>query len=150
MTSTTVPSVATSRLPFTRVLLAGVIAIVLSVIANLVVRWLGMLVASVPADFVPLATFQPTIIYTTLFLVVATLIFALINRFTSNPIRVWYIVAPIGLLVSLLPDVLLLVNPSGIPQVGTATTGAVLILMAMHLVGFVITMWVFTRWAPRT
>ena len=131
-------------------LLAGVIAIVLSVVANLVVRWLGMLIITVPADFIPLATIQPTIIFTTLFLVVATLVFAVINRFTSNPIRVWTIVGTIGFVISLLPDVMLLFNPASMQAVGTVTTGAVVILIAMHVVGFAITMWVFTRWAPRT
>jgi hypothetical protein len=152
MSTAAITPTASARIPFTRVLLAGLIAIAGSVIANVIVLWLGVRLFNVPADFYPTMTIQPTIIFTTLFLVVATAVFAVINRFTANPIRVWTIVATIGLIVSLIPDFMLLINPAamstGMPM-GTITLGGVAILILMHLVGFAIMMWAFTRWAPR-
>jgi hypothetical protein len=139
---------SSNRLSLNRILLAGVIAIVASVIANLIVRWLGLLVVESPPDFQPLASVAPTIIFTTLFLVIATAIFALINRFAGNPLRTFTVVAIVALLLGLVPDIMLLVNPEAIGM-GTPSLGAVLILILMHFVAFYITMWVFTRWAPQ-
>lgn len=134
------------KLPFSRVMLAGVIAIVGSVIANLVVFWVGGMIVQPNPDFQPLASPMPTIIFTTLFLVVATAVYAIINAFTRNPVRVWTIVAWIALIVGLIPDIMMIVNPAPSPM-GTPTLPAVLVLIVMHFVAFAITMWAFTKWA---
>lgn len=97
-----------SKLPFSRVLAAGGIAIVGSVIANLVVYFVGRMLVNPPADFQPLASPMPTIIFTTLFLVVATAIFAMINAWSSNRARVFTIVAVIALIVGFIPVVSLI------------------------------------------
>jgi hypothetical protein len=138
--------VASAKLPFSRVMLAGLIAIVGSVIANLIVYWLGGMIAQPPADFMPLASPGPTIIFTTGFLVIATAIYAVINAFARNPVRVWTIVAWVALLVGLIPDLLLLINPAAMGM-GTPSLGVVLVLIVMHFVAFAITMWAFTKWA---
>lgn len=137
-----------SKLPFSRVLAAGGIAIVGSVIANLVVYFVGRMLVNPPADFQPLASPMPTIIFTTLFLVVATAIFAMINAWSSNRARVFTIVAVIALIVGFIPDIMLIVSPESSPM-GTPTLGAVLVLIVMHFVAFAITMWSFLTWAPR-
>ena len=147
MTSTST-NVQTSKLPFSRVLAAGGIAIVGSVIANLVVYFVGRMLVQPPADFQPLASPMPTIIFTTFFLVVATAVFAMINAWSSNRARVFTIVAVIALIVGFIPDIMLLVGPESSPM-GTPTTGAVLVLIVMHFVAFAITMWSFLKWAPR-
>ena len=134
------------KLPLSRVLLAGVVAIVGSVIANLIVFWLGGMIVQPPADFMPLASPGPTIIFTTGFLVIATAVYAVINAFTRNPVRVWTIVAWVALLVGLIPDLMLLINPAAMGM-GTPSLGVVLVLIVMHFVAFAITMWAFTKWA---
>lgn len=146
-TSTTTPP-ASGKLPFSRVLAAGGIAIVGSVIANLVVYYLGRMIVNPPADFQPLASPMPTIIFTTLFLVVATAVFAMINAWSSNRARVFTIVAVIALVLGFIPDIMLIVSPESSPM-GTPTLGAVLVLIVMHFVAFAITMWSFLTWAPR-
>jgi hypothetical protein len=149
MTATTgSPTTASKKVPFGRALMAGGITIILSIVANLLVRWIGMLILPVDPSFLPLATWQPTVIFTTLFLVVATIVFLLINAFTSNPPRVFTIVASVALVISLLPDLMLLINPTAMP-VGTPTLGAVIILIAMHIVGYLIAIWAFTKWAQQ-
>lgn len=138
--------VPATRLPFSRVLLAGLVAIVGSVIANLAVYWIGRTVAQPNADFQPLASPIPTILFTTLFLMAATAVYAVINAFTRNPVRVWRIVAWIVLVVGLIPDILMIVDPASFPM-GTPTVPAALVLIVMHFVAFAITMWAFTKWA---
>lgn len=147
--STTTAITRSQKLPFSRVLLAGGVAIVGSIVANLIVYWIGGMIAQPNPDFQPLASPIPTIIFTTMFLIVATAVYAVINAFTRDPVRVWTIVAWIALIVSLIPDLLLLINPSAMPM-GIPTLGAVLVLIVMHIVAFAITMWAFTKWAhPR-
>lgn len=147
--STTTAITRSQKLPFSRVLLAGGVAIVGSLVANLIVYWIGGMIAQPNPDFQPLASPIPTIIFTTMFLIVATAVYAVINAFTRDPVRVWTIVAWIALIVSLIPDLLLLINPSAMPM-GIPTLGAVLVLIVMHIVAFAITMWAFTKWAhPR-
>jgi hypothetical protein len=137
-----------SRIPLSRVLLAGVIASAASIVANLILRWLGMALIDVPADFMPLATTLPVIQFTVIYLIIAVIVFALINRFTRDPVRIFRIVAIVALIISLIPDIMLLVNPGAMPM-GTVTFSAVVILILMHLVSFAIVWWAFTIWAPQ-
>jgi len=133
-------------LPLSRVLLAGLVAIAGSVVANLLIYWLGVMLVQPNPDFQPLATPIPTILFTTVFLVLATAVYAAINAFTRNPVRVWTIVAWIALIVGLIPDILMIVDPASFPM-GTPTVASALLLIVMHLVAFAITMWAFTKWA---
>lgn len=149
MTANAAVSTSVRKVSFLRGVLAGVIAIAGSIVANLIVRWLGMLVLPVDPSFMPLATLQPTIFFTTVFLLLATVIFLIVNAFSKNPGRIFAIVATVALVISLVPDILLLVNPSALP-LGTVTWGAVLILIVQHIVAYAITVWAFTRWAIRS
>jgi hypothetical protein len=139
-------NVASGKLPFSRVLMAGGVAIVGSVIANLIIFWIGGMIAQPNPDFQPLASPMPTIIFTVGFLVIATIVYALINAFTSNPVRVWTIVAWVAFIVGLIPDIMLIVAPDAMPM-GTPTLLSVIVLIVMHIAAFAITMWAFTKWA---
>jgi len=149
MAAASIQTKSNSKLTFSRSLLAGAIAIALSVIANLVIRWLGLLIVPVDPGFMPLSTWQPVAIMTTLFLVVATIVFLVINAFAANPPRVFSIVALIALIISLIPNVLMLFNSAPLPNLGTPTPGAAIILMLQHVAAYAITVWAFTRWAPQ-
>lgn len=131
------------------VVMATTITILLSIAANLVVRAAGMAVIDVPDDFLPLATIGPVILFTTLFISTAGMVFWIITRQAKNPLRAWTITAWIALFFTFLPDLGLLVNPGAIP-VGTSSPGAVLILIVMHLVSFAIVMLVLPRFAARS
>ena len=141
-----ISTAAPAQLPLSRVLLAGLVAIAGSVVANLLIYWLGVMLVQPNPDFQPLATPIPTILFTTVFLVLATAVYAAINAFTRNPVRVWTIVAWIALIVGLIPDILMIVDPASFPM-GTPTVTSALLLIVMHLVAFAITMWAFTKWA---
>ena len=148
MSAAAIQTKSARKLSFTRVLLAGGIAIAASVAANLIIRWLGLLVLPVDPTFMPLSTWQPTAIFTTMFLVLATVVFLIINAFAANPPRVFTLVATVALVLSLIPDALFLINPSAMPM-GTPTPGAVIILVIQHLTAYAITLWSFTRWAQQ-
>ena len=148
MTAATIQAKSARKLSFTRVLMAGAIAIVGSIVANLIIRWLGMLLLPVDPSFMPLNSFAPTILFTTIFLVLATVVFLVINAFAANPPRTFTIVATVALVLSLIPDSMFLINPSAMPM-GTPTLGALIILVAQHIAAYLITLWAFTRWAPQ-
>lgn len=139
---------AVTRLPLTRVAQAGLLAIVAAVVVNVVIWWIGSMLVQPPADFMPLASPGPTIMFTTVFLVGATLVYAAINARSSNPPRLFLIVSVIALVLGLIPDIMLLVAPASMPM-GTPTVPAVLVLILMHLAAFAITLWAFLRWAPQ-
>lgn len=139
-------SQAPARLSMQRIWQAGGVAIVGSVIANLIVYWIGRMLAQPPADFQPLASPVPTVLFTALFLAIATGVYAWINAKADDPVRMWTIVASAALILSLIPNVLLLINPAIMP-VGTPNVPAVLVLMVMHVVAYGIAMWAFVKWA---
>lgn len=137
-----------SRLPLTRIAQAGLLAIVAAVVVNVVIWWIGSMLVQPPADFTPLASPVPTIMFTTIFLVGATLVYAAINARSSNPPRLFLIVSVIALVLGFIPDIMLLVAPASTPM-GTPTVPAVLVLILMHLAAYAITLWAFLRWAPQ-
>jgi hypothetical protein len=100
--------------------------------------------------FQPLAGPGPTIFFTVAFLLVATLVYLAINAYTTQPVRIFTIVAVIVFLVGLIPDFLLFgEGTSASMGMGVATPGAVVLLILMHIAAFAITLWAFTRWAHR-
>ena len=100
--------------------------------------------------FQPLAGPGPTIFFTVAFLLVATLVYLGINAYTTQPVRIFTIVAVIVFLVGLIPDFLLFgEGTSASMGMGVATPGAVVLLILMHIAAFAITLWAFTRWAHR-
>jgi len=138
------------KLPTKQVWMAGGISILGSVIANLAVYWVGRMVVNPDPGFQPLAGPGPTIFFTVAFLLVATLVYLGINAYTTQPVRIFTIVAVIVFLVGLIPDFLLFgEGTSASMGMGVATPGAVVLLILMHIAAFAITLWTFTRWAHR-
>ena len=136
------------KLPYSRIALAGLIAIVASIIANVLIWWLGGLIFDIPADFMALMGPGPAVMFTTVFLIGATLVYALITALSRNPPRHFTYVSIVAFVLLLIPDFVLLISPQSMPM-GTTTVPAVLVLIAMHVAAYAITLWVFTRWAPR-
>lgn len=133
--------------PISKILLAGVIAIALSIVANLIVRWVALLFVNVPADFMPLATIQPILIFTTLFIAVATLVWFIVTRASRAPERTWNWVVLIGFVVSIIPDLLMPSMAQPVPGMGTFTWSAALVLISLHVVSGLITWWALPRFS---
>ncbi len=137
-----------TKLPLSRVLAAGGLTILLTVIVNTIIFFVAKPIVNPDPSFVPFQSVAPTILFTIFFLVLATSAYALVNRFAKDLVRTWTIVAIAGGIISLIPDFQLLLMPAAMePVMGVATTSAVLVLILMHITGWVITLWVFTKWA---
>jgi hypothetical protein len=104
----------------------GGIAAVLSVVANLVVLQ-AVLVPELVQGFEPLNV-GPVAVFSVLGAVGATVAYGVVDRLSETPDRTFVVVAAVVLLVSFVPDVLMLqADPA-------ATAPAVAVLMFMHVV----------------
>lgn len=76
----------------------------------------------------------PVVLFTLVGVLAAAVAFWIVALRSAEPVRTWRVVASIGLLVSWLPDLMLLVSP--VTPMGTATPAHVLVLMALHIPAF--------------
>ena len=118
----------------------GLQTIVGAVIATLIVRAAAMAFLDIPAVFPPLAGPGPTIFLTVVGVLGGVGVFAAVCRWASQPIRLFRIIVGVALLVSFVPDILLLTNDA-FP--GTTVT-SVSTLMFQHLVAAAIVVWMLT------
>ncbi|HNP71747.1 MAG TPA: DUF6069 family protein [Kouleothrix sp.] len=127
---------------------AGPLAIAAAVVANLVVRVIAVALLN-PAPEVIALGWGPPIIFTFAGVLGAVIVFALIGRFARRqPIALFRRVALVALIVSLIPNTLILFNPQAAPFPG-ATAGVVLALSLMHVLAWAISVGVLTRYARR-
>lgn len=127
-----------------KIVTAGLVAIVGSVVANLLtIPLLWLLAPDVPPDFPP---FQMGSIafFTTLQVGAGVIVFALITRFLQRPTRTFTIVALIALVLSCIPNVALAANPTAAPFPG-GNTAAFLALIIPHIVAAAITITALVR-----
>ena len=104
----------------------GGIAVVLSVVANLVLLQ-AVLVPELVQQFEPL-NIGPVALFSALGAVGATVAYAVIDRLSETPDRTFTAVAVVVLVLSFVPDIALLqADPA-------ATVPAVVVLMVMHVV----------------
>ena len=124
-----------------RIMRAGLYAAVISAIVNELVRWVTVTATGAPGGFKPLEPGAPAF-WTVALLAVATLLMLALVRYSGNPVRAFWIIAVVALLVSFIPDILLWVNPQAVP----GTSGVrVLVLMAMHVIAFLVAVPWLTR-----
>jgi hypothetical protein len=113
---------------------AGGMALLAAVTANLIARWLLGLFLPLAPDFQPFG-YLAIIFFTTFYCLVGLGILALLNRFTANPLKIFNIVAIVGFIVTLLPNLGGVANPSAMPMGGGSSD--YLILLVFHLVAIV-------------
>ena len=121
---------------FGRLVGAGVATVAVAVLVNVVIRT----VAVFGEGFLPLGV-GPTVFFTMVGMAGAVVVFGLMLRFAKRPVRMFRRVALAVLLVSLVPDVLMLLAPS---MPGTTVAG-VLTLMVEHVVSWAVAVGVLTR-----
>ena len=131
-----------------RIVTYGIIAIVGSIVANLIVRAIGLAIINVSPAFDPLADMGATILFTSMLVFVAVIVFAVVDRKASDPVRTFNMIALIALALSLIPDVMMILSPSSFPFTGISF-GAVVILMVQHVVAYAVTVYVLTVLAYR-
>ena len=130
---------ATSPVQLRRLLWVGPLAVIASILGVLVVRVIA--VAVLQPDPLPMSlTWVTPTIFTAVLVTGAVLVFALVARFSKNPIRTYQIIALVALLLSFLPD---------IGYAGSRMPGAnwptAIALMMMHVVAWAICVSISTR-----
>ena len=127
------------RISFRRLLWVGPLAVLASVIANVLVSITAVALVGISPEFEPLYL-RPVIGFTAVGVLGAVIVFALVARFSRRPVRLFRRIALVVLLLSFVPDLSLL-NAS--PYAGT-TVQSVIALMLMHVVACLISVSLLT------
>lgn len=112
-----------------RIWQAGLLAVILSVISNLIIRATAQILFDIPAEFVPLSQPVTTIVFTILGVAGGVIVFYVLARRSARPVSSFRLIVIVVLIISWVPDVLLLLSA----QPG-ATVAGVATLMLMHAV----------------
>lgn len=115
----------TDRIAIGELARRGVTAIVIALLGNALVLAVARELLDLAPDLQALA-WGPVILFTTLGVVGAAVVYAILTRYVSDPNRTFTTVAAVALAVSLLPDLGLLANDPA------ATIPSVAALMIMH------------------
>ncbi|HLF02981.1 MAG TPA: DUF6069 family protein [Anaerolineales bacterium] len=136
----------------------GPLTVVASVVAVLIMRAMAVAILNPSPAFTPLGL-GPPMAFTTLLVTAAVIVFANMGRFVPRPIRTFQIVSVVVLVLSFIPDILLLTAPAGPPpgavtspaggppMMGGVTVPNVLALMVMHIVAYWVCVTLLTRLA---
>ena len=128
------------RISFGRLLWVGPLAVLASVIANVLVSLTAVALVGISPEFEPLHL-RPVIGFTVAGVLGAVIVFALVARFSRRPVRLFRRIALVVLLLSFVPDLSLLLYAS--PYAGT-TVQSVIVLMLMHVVAWLISVGLLT------
>ena len=123
---------------------SGAIALVSSVVANLLVRAGASALFDIPPEFPPLQGAGPVVFFSVIGVLAALGVFAGIGGVSSRPVPVFRIVAGVVLVVSFIPDLWLLTE-SGAASFPGATPAGVGTLMLMHVVSAAAVVWAVER-----
>jgi hypothetical protein len=141
MSSTTLSPYSGQPIPAGQIGRNSLLAIGLSIVANLILYYLALAVAPSVGEFSMLGPIN-VVASTVVYLLFAILAFILVNRFSSTPVRTYRIVAAIALLLSLLPPIS--AGLGGIPNIPPASPATVITFILMHLTSAAITIWALT------
>ena len=119
---------------------AAVVAVVASLAINLAVRLIALAVLQIPPDNYQLKSAGPVATLTTFGALGATAVFALIRHFAHRPAFVFTLIAGFVLLVSFVPDFLLLSD-----RARGNTPVSVAVLMLMHVLAAITIVWTLVR-----
>ena len=117
----------------------GVVAVAVAVVTNILIRTVAVSVFGIGEGFLPLGV-GPTIVFTAVGMTGAVVAFGLILRFARRPVWLFRRVALVVLLISLVPDVLMLF--SGLTP--GVTVAGVVTLMLEHVASWAVAVGVLT------
>ena len=140
MTANALPAQPAERVALGRLLWAGPLAIVAAIVANIVIQQIAVTVLQPDPQFMPL-TLPVPIVFTLVGVLGAVIVYTLVARFSSRPVWLFRRIALVTLLISFIPDILMLItgfNP------GT-TLANVVALMLMHVIAWAISVGILTR-----
>ena len=133
------------KVAFGRLWWVTLLAIAAASAANILVYFIAIALFDGPRQFVMLA---PTsiVVSTAVFLIVAAIVYALVGRFTRQPVQTFRKLSVVALLLSFLAPIgtALSMPPAEAPD---ATT--IVVLIVMHVVAAIITVGLFTALARK-
>lgn len=130
--------------PWGRVALVGLATVIAAVVINVLIYAIGGAFVQYRPEFEPLANVAAPISFTVFFTAIAAIVYAIVLRFSRNPVRLFLIIAVAALAVTLIPDFTL------VPTTPGATGGQIAILVLMHLIPAPVIIWMLTTFArPR-
>jgi Family of unknown function (DUF6069) len=136
------PSVAKSRgksrLYFA---LIGLAAVVAAGLANIIVFYLGDAVIGYDPEFVELGSAIGDGIFTMVLAIPAVLVYAVLLRRSSNPVRHFTIISAVALLISVIPDFTYVPSEPGV------SNAQITVLVLMHIVAAAVIVWTLTTFA---
>lgn len=124
-----------------RYALVGLATIVAAVLANVVFYYLARTVVDYKPDFVVLTSVAGIAMFTFVPAVGAVLLYAALRRFTSNPVRIFHVIAALFFVVSVIPDFMY------IPTVDGASNGQTAVLVMTHVIAYAVIVGMLTTLA---
>jgi hypothetical protein len=117
----------------------GPLTVLAAVIGVLIVRAIAMMI--LPPPYAPgLEFIMLPIGLTVFFCTAAVIVYALVGRFAKNPVRTYLIISSVFLVISFLPDIMVVSAP--FPGAGWPYS---ITLMIMHVVAGVITVYMLIK-----
>ncbi len=138
---------AQSEINRARILPAAILAVALSIGANLLTLFVLKALLSLPAEFPPL-TPGAVAFFTLLGTSMGSLVFALVVRLSARPLVTFQRIAWAALVLSIIPNLGLMANPAAAPFPGGSAL-AFGVLIVFHVIAGVITIFVLTRISQR-
>lgn len=127
-----------------RIWLAGLLGSAGAVIANLITRAVLFAALPLPAEFPPLQMGAIAML-TAIGTLLAAVVYALVARFLSRPVTVFRWIAIVVLIVSILPNFALMVNPTAIPFPFPGASGLAFgVLIVFHIVAALVSVLTLT------
>jgi hypothetical protein len=120
----------------------GVLSLVAATALNVLIGYVAATFLEISRMFSPLNGYGTIVAFTVIGVAGATVVYALVTRYSRNPMRLFLRVAVAALALSFVPDILLLVFTPG------ATLISVGVLMLMHVAAFLVSVGMLTRLAP--
>ncbi|MBA3450339.1 MAG: hypothetical protein H0T18_03910 [Chloroflexia bacterium] len=111
-----------------RYALIGLATVVAAVVANVIVYFIAGAIVAYDARFPPLASVGGPILFTLVPAIVAAVLYAALLRLSTNPERIFTLIAVVVLILSVIPDLFY------IPTVPGSSTAQTAVLLLMHLV----------------
>jgi len=139
MSSITAGSAQSERIATSRLWSVGLLAVILSTVANLIVYAIATSAFVVRYELLEPAS---VVLNTVGYLIIATVVFAIVGRRARRPVQTYRIISVIALLLSFATP--LAAGAGLIPVGGPASPQTVVTMMAMHVVAAVISVYLLT------
>jgi hypothetical protein len=125
---------------------AGVVAVLVGSVATVVAAVILVPLLGIGPGFILIKP-APVALFTILYGVAAAIVYAVVARRARHPRRLFIRLAVVAFVLLLIPDAMLLINPTGVPF-ADLTTSAVLGLVILHFIGAPIIVVALLRLAP--